>query len=158
MGHACSVTQPCPICDPICDWHRAPGSSVHGIFQVRTLEWVAISLPQGIFLTQGLNPRLLCLLRCRRILYLLNHRGRMLNGSFNKWVINNVMPEVLETTPALYCIFTIFLLFFFFPSPISSVYYQKYLFKKYFWDCSMTRPFQGCLGSGLGHFLPIYFS
>ena len=32
-----------------------PGSSVHGIFQARILEWVAIFLLQGIFLTQGMN-------------------------------------------------------------------------------------------------------
>ena len=32
---------------------RLPGSSVCGIFQARILEWVAISLPQGIFPTQG---------------------------------------------------------------------------------------------------------
>ena len=32
---------------------------VHGIFQARTLEWVAIFLLQGIFLTQGSKPRLL---------------------------------------------------------------------------------------------------
>jgi len=31
---------------------------VHGIFQVRVLEWVAISFSRGIFLTQGLNPGL----------------------------------------------------------------------------------------------------
>ena len=36
-----------------------PSSSVHGIFQARILEWVAVLLLQGIFLTQGLN---LCLL------------------------------------------------------------------------------------------------
>ena len=40
-----------------------PGSSVHGILQARTLEWVAISSSRGIFLTQGLNPGLLSLLR-----------------------------------------------------------------------------------------------
>ena len=32
------------------------GSSIHGIFQARILEQVAISLSQGIFLTQGSNP------------------------------------------------------------------------------------------------------
>ena len=32
-------------------------------------------LLQGIFLTQGSNPYLLCLLHCRQILYWLNHRG-----------------------------------------------------------------------------------
>ena len=36
------VAQSCPtLCDPI-DW-SLPGSSVHGIFQARILEWVAIS-------------------------------------------------------------------------------------------------------------------
>ena len=37
-----------------------------GITQARMLEWVAISFLQGIFLTQGSNPRLL---HCRQILY-----------------------------------------------------------------------------------------
>lgn len=35
-------------------------------------------LLQGIFLTQGSNPCLLCLLHCGRILYLLNHWGSCL--------------------------------------------------------------------------------
>ena len=39
-----------------------PGFSVHGIFQGRILEQVTISCSRGIFLTQGLNPCLLCLL------------------------------------------------------------------------------------------------
>ena len=30
-----------------------PGSSVHGTFQARMLEWVAMPSLQGIFLTQG---------------------------------------------------------------------------------------------------------
>ena len=30
-----------------------PGSSVHGIFQARVLEWVAISFSRGIFSTRG---------------------------------------------------------------------------------------------------------
>ena len=37
-----------------------PGSSVHGILLARILEWVAMPLLQGTFLTQGLNPHLLC--------------------------------------------------------------------------------------------------
>ena len=42
----CSITHLCPtLCDPMdC---IPPGSSVHGIFQVRILEWVAISLSRG---------------------------------------------------------------------------------------------------------------
>ena len=35
-----------------------PGSSVHGIFQARILEWVVIFFLQGIFLTQGLKSGL----------------------------------------------------------------------------------------------------
>ena len=46
------------------------GSSVHGILQARILEWVAISLLQGIFPTQESNPGLL---HCRQILYHLSY-------------------------------------------------------------------------------------
>ena len=54
----CSVTQSCPIlCDPMdCS---PPGYSVHGILQARILEWIAIFLLQGIFLSQESNPHLL---------------------------------------------------------------------------------------------------
>ena len=45
-----------------------PDSSAHEIFQARILEAVL----QGIFPTQGLNPRLL---HCRQILYCLSHQG-----------------------------------------------------------------------------------
>ena len=51
------VAQSCPtLCNPMnCS---PPGSSLHGILQARVLEWVAIFLLQGIFLTQGSNPGL----------------------------------------------------------------------------------------------------
>ena len=55
----CSVAQSCPtLCSPMDCSPR--GSSVHGISQARILEWVRVrvqSLLQGIFPTQGLNPR-----------------------------------------------------------------------------------------------------
>ena len=35
------------LCDPM--GYSLPGSSVHGIFQARTLEWVAISFSRGSF-------------------------------------------------------------------------------------------------------------
>ena len=59
--------QSCPtLCNPMnCS---PPGSSVHGIFQARILEQVAISSSRG-FPTQGLNPCLLRLLHCQWILY-----------------------------------------------------------------------------------------
>ena len=44
--HSSEVAQSCPIlCDPM-DW-SLPGSSIHGIFQARVLEWVAISFSRG---------------------------------------------------------------------------------------------------------------
>ena len=64
-----------PLCLILCNPMDCspPGSSVHGIFQARILQWVAIFL-QGTFSTQGLNPYLLCLLHCKRILYHLSHQ------------------------------------------------------------------------------------
>ena len=58
------------------------GSSVHGIFQARILEWVAISLSQGIFLTQGSNPILVHCLHCRQILY---HRSTWEASGSYEW-------------------------------------------------------------------------
>ena len=48
------VTQSCPtLCGPMdCS---LPGSSVHGIFQARVLEWVAISFSRGIYSTRGVE-------------------------------------------------------------------------------------------------------
>ena len=45
IREACSVTQSCPtLWDPMdCS---LPGSSVHGVFQARILEWVAMSPPR----------------------------------------------------------------------------------------------------------------
>ena len=61
------VTQSClTLCDPM-DY------TVHGILQARVLEWVgSLSLLQGIFPTQGLNPGFS---HCRGILYQLSHKG-----------------------------------------------------------------------------------
>ena len=56
------VTQSCPtLYDPM--------DLVHGILQSRILEWLNLSLLQGILPTQGSNPGLLC---CRQILYQLS--------------------------------------------------------------------------------------
>ena len=52
------VAHPCPtLWDPV-------NYTVHGILQARILDWVARSLLQGIFPTQGSNPGLP---HCRRI-------------------------------------------------------------------------------------------
>ena len=51
--------------------YNLPGPSVHGIFQARKLERVAIVLPPGgVSLTQGSNPCLLWLKHCRCFLHL----------------------------------------------------------------------------------------
>ena len=64
--------QSCPtLCDPMdCS---LPGSSVHGILQARTLEWVAMPFSRGSFPTQELS---LGLLHCRQILYTHVHTNR----------------------------------------------------------------------------------
>ena len=67
------VTQSCPtLCNP-------KDHTVHGIFQARILEWVAIPF-SGTFPTQGLNPGLL---HCRRILYQLSHREAQMNRVYH---------------------------------------------------------------------------
>ena len=67
------VAQLClTLCNPV---HCSlPGSSIHGTFQARVLEWVAIFLLQWIFPTQGSN---LGLPHCRQTLYHLSHQGSL---------------------------------------------------------------------------------
>ena len=76
--------QSCPtLCDPMdCS---PPGSSVHGIFQARILEWVAFLW--GIFPAQGSNLCLFCLLHCQAgssppVLFPLPHPSLMLATLF----------------------------------------------------------------------------
>ena len=64
------VTQSCPTRSNPIDC-SLPGSSVHGIFQARVLEWVP-RLLQGIFPTHGSNQGLP---HCRQMLYRLSHQG-----------------------------------------------------------------------------------
>ena len=66
--HACVLSR-VQLCDRMdCS---PPDSSVHGIFQARTLDWVD-PLLQGIFPNQGLNPSLL---HCRQSPYRWATRG-----------------------------------------------------------------------------------
>ena len=61
--HMCLVTS---VVSTLCDLmdHGLPGSSVHEVLQARILEWVAIFLLQGIFLTQGSNLHILQRVSC----------------------------------------------------------------------------------------------
>ena len=54
------VTQSCPTLSYPMDYYSLPGSSVHGIFQARVLEWGAIAFslalfgnPKSVFLNLG---------------------------------------------------------------------------------------------------------
>ena len=75
--------------------------SVHGILQVRMLEWGCHSLLQGIFPTQKLN---LGLLHCVQILYHLSHqRSPMMSTTssycsiwYFKYVKESALPLILE--------------------------------------------------------------
>ena len=67
--------QRCPtLCDPM--YCSPPGSSVHGIFQARILEWIAISF-QVIFPTQGSSLCLLISCTGRWILYHCTTKGAL---------------------------------------------------------------------------------
>ena len=62
--HACVLCSVAQSCLPLSDLmdQRPPCSSVHGVLQARILEWISMPSSKGLFQTQGLNPRLLCLL------------------------------------------------------------------------------------------------
>ena len=76
---ACTVTSVCPtLCNPVDS--SLPGFSVHEILHPwdspdKNTGEACHAFLQGIFLTQGWNPHLLCLLHCRQILYPLSHLG-----------------------------------------------------------------------------------
>ena len=58
---AAKSLQSCPtLCDPIDG--SPPGSSVHGIFQARVLEWVAVAFSEVLFST--LSIKILCVCVC----------------------------------------------------------------------------------------------
>ena len=66
------VTQSCPtLCDPIdCS---LPSSSVHGIFQARVLEWVAIAFSKAKLRCMNLN------MTSRNNLKAVEQKGRLFN-------------------------------------------------------------------------------
>ena len=65
----CFVTRSCPaLCDPMdCS---LPGSSLHGIFQARILEWLAIPFSRG---PPWARDQTHALLHCKQILYHLSY-------------------------------------------------------------------------------------
>ena len=120
--------------------------TVHGILQIRILEWVAFSLLQGIFPTQGSNPDLPL---CRRILYQLSQKGsprilewvayplssasskprnrtsvsRIAGGFFTNWAIREALT--LKVTALLHTVLP-FPLFWFGPCFITTWNYHDF--------------------------------
>ena len=75
------VTQSCPtLCDPMdCS---LPGSSIHGIFQARILEWFAISFSRD-HLDPGIKPWSPALQGD----YRLSHQGRLIKETVKKLIM-----------------------------------------------------------------------
>ena len=67
--------------------HSPPGSSVHGDSPGKITGVSCHAFLQGVFPIQGSNPCLLCLLRCRRILY---HRA---TGEARRQGCSNTKPS-----------------------------------------------------------------
>ena len=68
-----SVVSDLTLCNPVdCS---LPGSSVHEDSPGKNAGVGCRALLQGVFSTQGSKPHLLCLLHCKRTLYLLSHQG-----------------------------------------------------------------------------------
>ena len=65
--HVKSLQSRPALCDPMD--YSLPGSSVHGVLQVRILEWVAMHSSRGSSQPRDWTLGLLWLLNCRRILY-----------------------------------------------------------------------------------------
>ena len=93
------VTQSCQAMD-----YSPPGSSAHGIPQVRILELGSHSLLQGIFLTQGWNPGLL---PHRRILYHLGHQGRLPAQVLIRW--GPLLSDHGQVTSSFWCLWCLLL-------------------------------------------------
>ena len=102
MYAVCLITQSRPtLCDPLdCS---PQSSSVHGIFQARILECVAMPSSRGSFQTRDWT----CLLHCRWILYLLNYQGSPYRYLFSSVqfslsvVSNSLQPHCPCPSPTL---------------------------------------------------------
>ena len=98
---AMSIQSCLTLCQPMD--YNPPGSSVHGVLQAITLEWVAIPFFQGIFPIQGSNPRLLCLLHWQTGSLPLEPPGKPQHGQFmyiSSISIHNMYSETSENMTA----------------------------------------------------------
>ena len=106
-SHLLLVAQSCPTpCDPMdCS---LPGASVHGIFQVRILEWVAISFSKGSSWS-GIEPTSSALQACS---LLLSQQGSPYSPTYFPAIMCNssLPPYLLSCTPSSPAILALLLL------------------------------------------------
>ena len=101
--HACK--QSLQLCLTLCNPTDCspPDSAVHEDSPGKNTGVGCHAFLQGIFPTQGWDPRLLCLLHCKQILYLLSHQGSFIHHHpFNNREISCKVtgPEPLLAYPA----------------------------------------------------------
>ena len=83
------------LCDPTdC---TLPGFSVHGVFQARMLEWVAISFSRRSSLSQGLNPVSRIVGRCFTI-----WATSEVDGEANHEAIHMVQKNIKASSPPIF--------------------------------------------------------
>ena len=96
----CSVAKLCPtLCNPMdCS---PPGSSVHGIFQARTLEWLAISSSRGSSQPRGLTQ--VSFISCidSQILLPLSHMGNLFRFYWTKLNPSKLVLPLCTLAPGL---------------------------------------------------------
>ena len=87
-------------------------SSVYGILQAGIVEWVAMSSSSGLFLTQGSNPHLFCLLHWQAVslpvvlpgkpFLWLRSKYNNLNYFIYEWYLSNIVRMVKNIEIFLY--------------------------------------------------------
>ena len=106
--HMCvwSLIQSCPaLCGPT--EYSPPGSSVHGISQARTLEWVAISFSRGSYWPRDQNSsvqslshvRLCILMDCSTPGLPVPHQFLKLAQTYIHWVGDTIQPSHPPSSP-----------------------------------------------------------
>ena len=72
MKNESEVAQSCPtLSDPLD--YGSPGSSIHGIFQARVLEWGAIMMVSHALFSENVSVAIIMLMCCSDIYNLLFH-------------------------------------------------------------------------------------
>ena len=95
------VSQLCPtLCDPMD--RSIPGSSIHGIFQARVLEWVAVSFSRGYSRPRN-RMQVSCIVgRCftvwatREVMKMNGIKNQLYNVICHSWWFTHLIPLTLQ--------------------------------------------------------------